>query len=91
VVEIDGEARFKEGDTFAVELKTVKDAVCELSVKWPDDKEDNEDSKTANNQGRCRFNVQVPNNMKAGFGRLKGWSRVAGKYNRMDVDFEVRR
>jgi hypothetical protein len=90
-VDIDGTPKFQPDETFAVEIKTVKDAVCELSVRWPDEKEDNEDSKTADNRGRCRFNLQVPDGMKDGSGKVKGWARVGGKYNRMDVDFEVKK
>jgi len=90
-VDIDGTPKFSQDETFSVEIKTVKDAVCELAVKWPDEKEDNEDSKTADNRGRCKFNIQVPENMKEGTGRVKGWARVGGKYNRMDVDFEVKK
>jgi hypothetical protein len=89
--DIDGDPKFKPGDTFSVNIKTVKDATCELAIKWPDDKEDNEDSKQADTRGRCAFNVQVPDNMKDGAGRIKGWARVGGKYNRMDVDFEVKK
>ena len=81
---------FQGGDTFAVEIKTTKDNVCELSIKWPNDQEENEDSKTADSRGRCRFNIDVPGDMKEGTGKLKGWSRNAGKYNRMDVEFTIK-
>jgi len=81
---------FQGGDTFAVEIRTTKDNVCELSIKWPDDKEDNEDSKTADSRGRCRFNIDVPDDMKDGPAKVKGWSRNAGKYNRQDVDITIK-
>src|SRR5205823_691361 len=67
---------FQGGDTFGVEIKTTKDNVCELSVKWPNEQEDNEDSKTADSRGRCRFNIDVPSDMKVGTGKLKGWART---------------
>jgi hypothetical protein len=81
---------FQGGDKIGVEIKTTKDNVCELSIKWPNEQEDNEDSKTADSRGKCRFNVDVPENMKEGTGKLKGWSRNAGKYNRMDVEFTIK-
>jgi hypothetical protein len=81
---------FQEGDKISIDLKTTKDNVCELSVKWPDDTEDNEDSKTADSRGRCRFNVDVPDNMKEGAGKIKGWARTGGQYNRMDVDIQIK-
>jgi hypothetical protein len=81
---------FQGGDTFAVEIKTKPDNVCELSVKWPDDKEDNEDSKTADSRGRCRFNIDVPDDMKDGPGKIKGWARNGGKYNRQDIDITIK-
>jgi hypothetical protein len=81
---------FQGGDKIGVEIKTTKDNVCELSVKWPNDQEDNEDSKTADSRGRCRFNVDVPDDMKDGTGKLKGWARNAGQYNRVDVDFTIK-
>jgi len=81
---------FQAGDKFAVEIKTTKDFVCELSVKWPNDQEDNEDSKTADSRGRCRFNIDVPDGMPDGTAKVKGWSRSSGKYNRMDVDITIK-
>jgi hypothetical protein len=81
---------FQGGDTFAVEIKTNKDNVCELSVKWPNDQEDNEDSKTADSRGRCRFNIDVPDDMKDGPAKIKGWSRNGGKYNRQDLDISIK-
>jgi hypothetical protein len=90
-VDIDGTPKFQPGESFAVEVKTSKDAVCELAVKWPNDQEDNEDSKTADSRGRCRFNIQVPDNMQDGSGKVKGWARISGKYNRADSDFEIKK
>jgi len=81
---------FQGGDKIVVEIKTTKDNVCELSVKWPDDKEDNEDSKEADSRGRCRFNIDVPDDMKDGAGKIKGWSRNGGKYNRQDIDITIK-
>jgi len=81
---------FQGGDKIAVEIKTTKDFVCELSIKWPNDQEDNEDSKTADSRGRCKFNVDVPENMTEGSGKLKGWARSGGKYNRIDLDFTIK-
>ena len=81
---------FQGGDKIAVEIKTTKDFVCELSIKWPNDQEDNEDSKTADSRGRCKFNVEVPDNMTEGSGKLKGWARSGGTYNRMDLDFTIK-
>jgi hypothetical protein len=81
---------FQAGDKISIDLKTTKDNVCELSVKWPDDTEDNEDSTTADSRGRCHFNVEVPDNMKDGPGKVKGWSRTGGQYNRADVDIQIK-
>jgi hypothetical protein len=88
-VDIDGEAKFTPGQTFHVDIKTKKDATCEMTIKLPKGKEASEDSRDADTSGKCRFNIDVPSDTVEGDGTLVGTVRMGGKMNRQEVPFSV--
>jgi hypothetical protein len=88
-VDLDGSTKIDPGDERKVEIKTVKDATCELKVRLVDGTDLTEDSRNADNQGRCKFNIQIPDDAKAGSAWISGAARVGGKVNRQDIPIEV--
>lgn len=88
-VDIDGSAKLEQGEERQVDIKTKKDATCELTVRLSNGKEFSEDSKNADTQGKCRFTVQIPNDAPEGSGFMIGTAREGGKVNKMELDFEV--
>jgi hypothetical protein len=88
-VDLDGSTKIDPGDERKVEIKTVKDATCELKVRLVDGTELTEDSRNADNQGRCKFSIQIPDDAKAGGAWISGAARVGGKVNRQDIAIEI--
>lgn len=89
VVDIDGSAKLERGEERRVDIKTRKDVTCELTVRLPSGKEMNEDSKNADNQGKCRFNIQISDSADEGEGVMIGTVREGGKVNRSELAFEI--
>ena len=88
-VDIEGPAKFEPGERIIVNVKTRIGAACELIVQWPTGKEATEENKTADSPGRCRYSIEIDDNMTPGTGFLKGSARDGGKASRQDVDFEI--
>jgi hypothetical protein len=88
-VDIEGDEKFEAGDSFTVEVTTKPDAVCELVAKFPGGKEVSEDSKNADNRGKCKYTIEIPKNTKKGDGTLIGTVRDGGKVNKAEIAFEV--
>ncbi len=88
-VDIDGPDKFESGDSFAVVVTTKPDALCELVATFPGGKEISEDSKEADNRGKCRYTIEIPKNAKKGEGTLIGTVRDGGKVNKAEVTFSV--
>ena len=88
-VDVEGEAKFEPGERMIVNVKTKTGAACELAVKWPDGKEENLESKTADSRGRCRYSFEIGNSAQTGYGVLKGSARDGGRVSRQDVDFQI--
>lgn len=88
-VDIDGSAKMEQGEERQVDIKTKKDATCELTIRLSNGKEFSEDSKNADTQGKCRFNIQIPNDAAEGTGILIGTAREGGKVNKDELEFEV--
>ena len=88
-VDIDGSAKLEQGDERSVDIKTKKDATCELTIRLSNGKEFSEDSKNADTQGKCRFTVKIPDDAPEGAGMLIGTAREGGKVNKDELEFEV--
>jgi hypothetical protein len=88
-VDIDGSNRVEQGEERRVEIKTRKDVTCELIIRLPDGKELAEDSKNADSSGRCRFNIQLPDDAAEGDGLLIGSAREGGKVNTAELRIRV--
>lgn len=83
------DTEFERGESFTVEVKTKADAVCDLIAKFPDSDDVPEDSKSADNRGRCKYTIEVPKKAGTGEGRLVGTVRDGGRINRQEITFEV--
>lgn len=88
-VDLDGSTKIDPGDERKVDIKTVKDATCELKVRLVDGTELTEDSRNADTKGKCTFNIQIPDDAKPGGAWISGAARVGGKVNRQDIAIEV--
>ena len=88
-VDIDGSVKLEQGEERSVDIKTKKDATCELTIRLSNGKEFAEDSKNADTQGKCRFNIQIPKDAAEGTGILIGTAREGGKVNKDELEFEV--
>lgn len=88
-VDIDGSAKIEAGDKRRVDIKTRKDATCELIIRLPGGKELSEDSKNADNQGKCIYNIEIPSDASEGEGVMIGSAREGGKVNKHELSFTV--
>jgi hypothetical protein len=88
-VDIEGDERFETGDEFTVQVTTRPDAVCELEAKFPGGEEVSEDSKNADNKGKCRYTVKVPDDADEGDGTVIATVRDGGKVNKAEITFSV--
>ncbi|MCC7371344.1 MAG: hypothetical protein IT306_23200 [Chloroflexi bacterium] len=88
-VDIDGSAKIERGEERRVDIKTRKDVTCDLTVRLPGGKEFSEDSKNADNAGKCRFTVEIPSDADEGEGFMIGTAREGGKVNKSELSFEV--
>lgn len=88
-VDIDGSTKMERGEEKRVDIKTKKDATCELTIRLSNGKEFAEDSKNADTQGKCRFNIQIPDDAAEGDGTMIGTAREGGKVNKNEVSFTV--
>jgi hypothetical protein len=88
-VDLDGSTKIDQGDERKVELKTVKDATCELKVRLVDGTDLTEDSRNADSSGKCKYTIEIPENAKTGGAWLSGAARIGGKVNRQDIAIEI--
>jgi hypothetical protein len=88
-VDLDGNEKIDQGDERKVEIKTRKDVTCELKLRLPDGKEQAEDSKNADSQGRCKYTIEVPKDAPEGSGALVGTVREGGKLNRQELPITI--
>jgi hypothetical protein len=88
-VDIDGSVKIEAGDKRRVDIKTRKDATCELIIRLPGGKELTEDSKNADTSGRCIYNVEIPSDSPEGEGLMIGSAREGGKVNKHELSFSV--
>lgn len=88
-VDIDGSSKLEAGAKRRVDIKTRKDATCELVVKLPGGKELTEDSKNADNSGKCVYNIEIPSDTPDGDGVMIGSAREGGKVNKHELPFSV--
>jgi len=88
-VDIDGTPKFEPGEVVTVNLKSKTGVTCELAVKWPDGTEVDQQRQTADSQGRCHYEIDVPATASVGTGVLKGIARESGRMSRQNVEFEV--
>ncbi|MGE3270895.1 MAG: hypothetical protein AB7P40_19235 [Chloroflexota bacterium] len=88
-VDIDGSAKIERGSERRVDIKTRRDATCDLTVRLADGKEFSEDSKNADGEGKCRFTIEIPDDAAEGDGLMIGSAREGGKVNKHELPFEV--
>ena len=88
-VDLDGAAKIDQGDERKVEIKTRKDVTCELKIRLPDGEEKAEDSKNADSAGRCRYNIEIPENAKEGGAWIVGTVREGGRLNRQEIAVQI--
>jgi len=89
-VDIEGDTRIKRGDSRKVEIKTRKDATCELKIRLPDDDDEiEEDSKNSDSQGRCKYTIEIPDDAKEGDGAIIATVREGGKMNRQELGIRI--
>jgi hypothetical protein len=88
-VDVDGTPKREPGERFTVNLKTKTGTSCELTVKWPDGKEANQEKKTADSRGRCQYSISIPNDAATGTGLLKGVASAGGRTSHQEVEFEI--
>ena len=81
--------KLEQGEERRVDLKTRKDATCELTIRLSNGKEFSEDSKNADTQGKCRFNIQIPDDAPEGAAFMIGAAREGGKVNKTELEFEI--
>ena len=90
-VDLDGSTTITQGDERNVEIKTKKDMTCELSLRLSDGKEQAEDSKNADSQGRCKYTIEVPDDAPEGNATIVGTVREGGKLNRQELPINVKK
>jgi hypothetical protein len=90
-VDIDGSTRVVRGESRKVEIKTRKDATCELLVRYSNNKEVAEDSKNADSRGSCKYTIDIPDNAAEGNAKLIGSAREGGKVNRAELGLDVKK
>lgn len=88
-VDIDGSVKVEQGDERRVDIKTRKDATCELTVRLSGGKEFSEDSKNADSDGKCRFTIQIPDDAAEGEAVLIGFAREGGRMNKFELPIQV--
>jgi hypothetical protein len=89
-VDVDGDVnKIKRDSTFAVEITTGRNAICDLRVQIPGDDDIVEDSKNPDSRGRCRYTVDVPSDAKSGSGKVIGSAREGGKMNRQEIPIRI--
>jgi hypothetical protein len=88
-VDMDGSTNIEQGQSRTVEIKTRKDATCELRINIPGGDAIEEDSKNADSGGRCKYTIEIPSNTKEGNGKLIGTAREGGKFNRQEISIKI--
>jgi len=88
-VDMDGSTNIEQGQSRTVEIKTRKDATCELRITIPGGDAIEEDSKNADSGGRCKYTIEIPSNTKEGNGKLIGTAREGGKFNRQEISIKI--
>jgi hypothetical protein len=88
-VDLDGSTRIDQGDERRVDVKTKAGFTCELKLILPGGESLSEDSKNADSTGKCKFNIQIPDDAKDGDGKLVGTAREGGKLNRQEIPVQI--
>ena len=81
--------RSSAGDARTVEIKTRRDATCDLVVNVPGDDDITEDSKNADSRGRCVYTIEIPSGTDEGDGKVIGTVREGGKVNRQEISIKI--
>ena len=90
-IDLDGSTTINPGDERKVEIKTKKDVTCELFLRLSDGKEQAEDSKNADSQGRCKYTIEIPDNAPEGNATIVGTVREGGKMNRQELPINIKK
>jgi len=88
-MDIGGSTSIKRGDSFTVEITTNRNAVCDLRVQVPDDDDIVEDSKNPDSRGRCRYTVEIADDISTGNGKVIGSAREGGRVNRTEISIRI--
>lgn len=90
-IDLDGSTTITQGDERKVEIKAKKDVTCELLLRLSDGKEQTEDSKNANSDGKCSYTIEIPGDAPEGNATLVGTVREGGKMNRQELPINVKK
>ena len=89
-LDIDADAnKIKVGSSFAVDITTSRNAICDVRVQVPGDDEIVEDSKNPDSRGRCKYNIDIPSGTKTGSGKVIASAREGGKVNRQEIGIKI--
>lgn len=88
-VDVEGELSLERDESREVVIKTNPDVTCELVIRFADGDEMAEDSQNADNEGRCRYTIEIPDDAEEGEATVIGTVRVGGKANRQEITIEI--
>jgi hypothetical protein len=90
-IDLDGATTITQGDERKVEIRAKKDVTCELFLRLSNGKEQAEDSKNANSDGKCAYTIEIPGDAPEGSATIVGTIREGGKMNRQELPINVKK